>query len=58
MTITTWILFFAFLGGLAMIWWLIFIRHDFDKAILTAFATILIGVACVTLILKNRVCLT
>ena len=57
MTITTWILFFAFLGGLAMIWWLIFIRHDVDKALIAAFVTILIGVACITLILENSVCL-
>jgi len=57
MTITTWIQFAAFIaafiGGLVMIWRFNFIHHDTDKAMIAAYLTIIIGVACITFIMNN-----
>ena len=55
MTITTWILLVAFFVGLVMIWRFNFIHPDTDKAMMAAYLTIIIGVACVTLILNNYI---
>ena len=47
MTVITWILLAAFFVGLVMIWRFNFIHHDTDKAMIAAYLTIIIGVACI-----------